>query len=175
APRSLVLTRSGRRCGVQIGRARLLPVSINGLLTARCTIPAGTFLVFPVTGQVLSAERPEGLLARVRRDFRAIEEARLTVDGRSVRPSGHVVTTPAFRVNLPSPNGFGIPPGPEWFLSKDYFAILSPPSLGAHTITTLGVIDPPDRAEFSLGMTYRITVRRAAGAGLTGRLDSAAP
>ncbi len=174
APRSLGLTRSGRRCGVQIGRARLLPVSFRGLLTARCTIPAGTFLIFPVTGYVDSGERPQGLLASVRRNFRAIEQARLTVDGRSVQP-GHVVTTPAFRVNLPSPNGIGIPPGPEWLLSKDYFAILSPPSLGTHTITTLGVFDPPDQPQFSLGVTYRITVRRAAGAGLTGRPGSAAP
>jgi hypothetical protein len=146
----------------------LLPVSFNGLLTTRCTIRAGTFLVLPITGCLASAERPAGLLAEVRTAFAAIERARLTVDGRVVRPSGHVVTTPAYRVNLPARNGLGVAPGPEWLLSRDYFAILSPPGIGIHTVTTLGVVDPPDQPRFSIGMTYRITVRAATGAGLTG-------
>lgn len=168
ASRSLALTRSGRRCGVQVGRVRMLPVSFNGLLTTRCTIRPGTFLVFPVTGYLGSAETRGGLLAEVRAAFAAIERARLTVDGHALRPPGHVVTTPAYRVDLPARNGLGIAPGPEWLLSRDYFAILRPLAVGTHTVTTLGVIDPPDAARFSIGMTYRIAVRPAAGPGLTG-------
>ena len=168
AKQSLAVTRSGRRCGVQVGRVRLLPVSFGGLLTAHCTIPAGTFLVFPVTGYLASAERPQALLAEVRAAFAAIVRARLTVDGRVVQPPGHVVTTPAYRVNLPARNGLGISAGPEWLLSRDYFAILSPLAVGTHTVRTLGVIDPPDQPRFSIGMTYRISVRATGPPDVTG-------
>jgi hypothetical protein len=168
APNSLALTRSGRRCGVQLGNVRLMPVSFGGRLTARCTIPAGTFLVVPVTGYLASGESRRGLLAEAREAFEAIERARLTVNGRTVEPPGHVVTTPAYRVNLPRRNGLGVAAGPEWLLSRDYFAILSPPAVGTHTVTTLGVVRPPGQARFSLGVTYRITVQTGAGPGLTG-------
>jgi hypothetical protein len=162
ARNSLVVSRRGRRCGVQVGNVRLLPVSIRPgrRLTVRCVIRPNTFLAFPVTGYVEGGERRTGLAAKVRAGFRAIQRAELTIDGRALARPGRVVTTPSYRVVLPSPNGFGVPPGPEWFRSRDYFAILSPPSPGRHVITTLGVVDPPgEDAEFSIGMRYRITVR----------------
>ncbi len=159
---SLALSRGGRRCGVQVGDVRLLPVSIRPgrRLTVRCTIRSNTFLAFPVTGYVEFGESRIGLGRRFRQGFRAIQRAQLTINGRALSKPGRVVTTPSYRVVLPSPNGFGVPPGPEWFRSRDYFAILSPPSPGKHVITSLGVVDPPgEQAEFSIGMRYRITVR----------------
>jgi hypothetical protein len=158
---SLFLSRGGRHCGVQVGNVRLLPASIRPgrRLTVRCTLRSNTFLVFPITGFVEFGESRGGL-AGVREGFRAIHRAQLTINGRTLSKPGRVVTTPSYRVVLPSPNGFGIPPGPEWFRSRDYFAILSPPSPGKHVITSLGVVDPPgEQAEFSIGMRYRITVR----------------
>jgi hypothetical protein len=158
---ALALSRGGRRCGVQVGDVRLLPVSIRPgrQLTVRCTIRSNTFLAFPVTGYVEFGESRIGL-APVRQGFRAIQRAQLTINGRALSKPGRVVTTPSYRVVLPSPNGFGVPPGPEWLRSRDYFAILSPPSPGKHVITSLGVVDPPgEQAEFSIGIRYRITVR----------------
>ena len=158
---SLVLSRGGRRCGVQVGNVRLLPASMRPgrRLTVRCTIRSNTFLAFPVTGIVEFGESRGGP-AGVREQFRAIQRAQLTINGRTLSKPGRVVTTPSYRVVLPSPNGFGIPPGPEWFRSRAYVAILSPPSPGKHVITSLGVVDPPgEQAEFSIGMRYRITVR----------------
>jgi len=158
--RALVTT-GPNRCGVQIGNARLLPASIEGRITARCTIPPGTFLVFPVTGYVAGGEQRDALAAEVRQGFRAIERAELTVDGQKLRKPGQLVTTPAYRVTLRRGNPLDVPPGRLWLQSRDYFAILSPPGPGRHVIETLGVVRPPGERRFELGMTYRLTVAAA--------------
>jgi hypothetical protein len=161
ARRSLLVNRDGRRCGVQIGRVRLLPASMKPgpRLNLRCSVRPGTFLVLPVTGFASNAESPEGLAAEVRQAFRGIRRAELRINGRKTGRPGHIVETPNYRVVLPARNGWGLPAGPEWFRSRDYWAILSPPGRGTHVITTLGVVDPPgDDPQFSIGIRYRITV-----------------
>jgi hypothetical protein len=152
-----LLTHGANRCGVQIGRARLLPASIGGRITARCRIRAGTYLVFPVTGDAEAGTDRGALRAMLREHFGAIKRAKLRVDGRRLRP-GHVITTPFYRVNLPANNLFDRPAGRVWVISRDYFAILSPLPRGRHTIKTLGVIAPPGEKPFSLQMIYRLRV-----------------
>ena len=158
---SLFVSRGGRRCGVQVGDVRLLPASIRpgSPITVRCVVRSRTSLVFPVTGTIAGGETPRRV-REVQRAFRVITRAELLINGQAPDQPGRIVTTPTYRVVLPSPNGLDVPPGPEWLRSRDYFAILSPLPRGKHVITTLGIVDPPgDAPEFPLGMRYELTAR----------------
>jgi hypothetical protein len=135
AATSLVAT-DGTRCGLQRGRVRLLPVSLLGGTTFRCTVPHGTLLAFPVAGYVSWGLSPRKLRNRVRIGFARIREVRLAVDGRRLQP-GHVIATPVFVVGLPVRNSLGAPPGPISMMSRDFFAILTPLTAGRHELTVL--------------------------------------
>lgn len=159
--RALFAVRGGRRCGVQVGKVRMLPASIRPgrRLTVRCVVRSGTFLVFPVTG-VLAGGETRRSVADVAEPFEAITRAELRINGQATDEPGHVITTPTHRVILPDPNGLDVPPGPEWLRTRDRFAILSPLDTGRHVVKTLGIVDPPGELEpFSSGMRYRITAR----------------
>jgi hypothetical protein len=161
SPNSLLATR-GDRCGFRWptfqGRAWLLPVSVNGVITVRCTIPAGVHLVFPVAGVADWGLPADRLRTSVRSFFRVITRASLSVDGRSLRP-GYIVTTPIYPVDLPPRNGLGEPAGSISLMSKDYFAVLSPLSRGTHVVETSADFEIPGEDPFTLGMTYVLTVR----------------
>jgi hypothetical protein len=155
--RNSLLALRGNRCGFAWSqRVWLLPVSINGLITANCRIPADKYLVFPIAGIFGWGEGPETLRQDVREGFKLISSAKLSVDGRSLRP-GFVTRTPAFVGEVPAGNAFGEPAGLLSMMFKSYFVVLSPLSKGEHTITTLGTFS--DDPSNPLGMTYRLTVR----------------
>ena len=159
--KALFAERGGRRCGVQVGKVRMLPASIRPgrRLTVRCVVRSGTFLVFPVTG-VLAGGETRRSVADVAEPFEAITRAELRINGQATDGPGHIITTPTHRVMLPEPNGLDVPPGPEWLRTRDRFAILSPLAAGRHVVKTLAIVDPPgERESFSIGMRYRITAR----------------
>lgn len=154
AETSLVAT-DGTRCGIQRGRARLLPVSLLGGTTFRCSIPRGSLLVFPVAGYVSWGYPPTKLRASVLAGFDRIRDLQLVLDGHGLTP-GHVLTTPVYVVGLPVRNSLGAPAGPISMMSKDAFAILSPLPPGRHTMEVRIRFDGAARAYTA---TYRLLVR----------------
>lgn len=154
---SLIAVR-GNKCGLQVGKAWLLPASIAPVnLTYSCTIPRGLHLVFPVAGYVEWGVGPEKLRQRVEAGFRGIKSIFLTFDGVSLSPP--IVRTPMFHVTVGYRNGLGVPAGTISMMSKDYFAILTPPRPGHHTIAVGGHFDLPGQGTFDLTSTFRLTVR----------------
>jgi hypothetical protein len=153
---SLIAVR-GDKCGLQVGKAWLLPVSIvPESLTFTCTIPRGLHLVFPVAGFVEWGFGPSKLRQKVEAGFQAIKTVFLTVDGVALSPP--VVRTPMFHVTVGYRNGLGVPAGTISMMSKDYFAILTPPQPGQHTIALGGHFEVPGQGVFDLTSTFRLTV-----------------
>ena len=165
SPTSLFAVRGGQ-CGLAFGKAWLLPVSLGGMISTRCRIPAGKLLIVPVagTGSVGGPQGPnreEDLRRRARRSLRDLGDVRLTVDGRSMRP-GYVAWTPLFIVDLPPHNLFGPPsaanpPGLANVVAVNYLAILSPLPRGRHVVTTSGTFRTPDGPRTD-AMTFQLRV-----------------
>lgn len=154
---SLIAVR-GNKCGLQIGKAWLLPVSITPTpLTFTCAIPRGLHLVFPVAGFVEWGFGPNKLRQKVNAGFKGIKSVNLSFDGDALSPP--VVSTPMFHVTVGYRNGLGVPAGTISMMSKDYFAILTPPAPGQHTIAVGGVFDVPGQGVFHLTSTFNLTVR----------------
>ena len=101
---------------------------------------------------------PKRLKALARANFSAITSPSITLDGRSLAP--HVIQTPFLhaRVRHHNAQDFGVPVGLVSFVSRDYFAILSPISAGLHTLTISAVYNSPEEA-FPVSATFRLNVR----------------
>lgn len=155
---SLIAVR-GNKCGLQVAKAWLLPVSVttSTSLTFTCAIPRGLHLVFPVAGVVWWGMGPNKLRQLVNRDFKAIKSVSLSFDGEALSPP--IASTPMFHVTVGYRNGLGVPAGTVSMMSKDYFAILTPPAPGRHTIVAGGVFDVPGQGIFELTSTFNLTVR----------------
>lgn len=133
---ALAATRNGQ-CGQKVGQAKAWLLSqpvVEGELTARCRIRAGTRLVVDVAGAIDVYGGPERLKAHVAAEFKSIGSPSLTLDGRSLTP--HVIQTPFIHAKVGRYNAqsYGLPPGLWSLISRDYFAILSPISRGWHTL-----------------------------------------
>lgn len=156
---SLLGTRDGQ-CGQKVGQVKawLLPISVNGGLTAQCRIKSGTRLVVDVAGVIHIYGGPKRLKTLVDADWPDVLSATLTLDGRAL--SSHVIQTPFIHARVPYFNAqdLGVPKTTVSFISRDYFAILSPISRGWHTLVASATYDTPDGLETD-SMTFRLNVR----------------
>ena len=156
---SLAMTRNGQ-CGQRVGqaKARLLPVPLFSGLSATCRIEPGTRLVVNPAGVINLYDGPKRLKALARAQFSGITSASITLDGRSLAP--HVIQTPFLhaRIRYHNAQEFGVPVGLVSFLSRDYFAILSPISAGLHTLTVSAVYTFPGGSD-PVSATFRLNVR----------------
>jgi len=156
---SLAADRNGQ-CGQRVGqvKARLLPISTGGALSATCRIQAGTRLVVDVAGAINIYGGPTRLRNLVRAGFSQIQSTSLTLDGWSLRP--HVIQTPFIHADVPYYNAkvLGVPKTTISLISRDYFAILSPISRGWHTLVVSGTYATPSGWETD-SITFHLNVR----------------
>jgi hypothetical protein len=158
---ALFASRNGQ-CGQKVGQAKawLLPFRYvtQGELTARCRIKPGTRLVADIAGAIGVYGGPERLKAQVEAGWPAIQSVSLTLDGRVLTP--HVIQTPFIHANLPHYNAqdLKLPQTTVSFISRDYFAILSPISRGRHVLRTSWTVDVGKGPE-TYSMTFRLNVR----------------
>ena len=153
------MTRNGQ-CGQKVGqvKARLLPFPEEDGLSASCRIEPGTRLVVNPAGSIAIYGGPKRLKAEARGAFPQIGSATITLDGRSLTP--HVIQTPFVHANVPYYNAqaLGVPRGLVSFISRDYFAILSPISAGLHTLTLSAVYNSPSGST-PTSVTFSLNVR----------------
>lgn len=150
---SLIAVR-GNKCGFAIGSVWLLPVSINPeILNISCTIPRGKRLALVVGGIFDIGKNEARLRATMASAWPMFVSSSLTVDGRPLRP-GYVLQTPLVHVRMPLRNSYDVPPGLTAYMTRERFAILSPPGPGRHLIST--------RATFTgfgtPGVDYHLTI-----------------
>jgi hypothetical protein len=145
---ALNMTRNGQ-CGQKVGqvKARLLPFPEADGLSAQCRIEPGTRLVVNPAGYIAIYGGPERLKAEATGNFPLIGSASITLDGRPLTP--HVIQTPFVHAKVPYFNAqeIGVPKGLVSFISRDYFAILSPISAGLHTLSLSAVYNLPSGAQ----------------------------
>ena len=156
---SLAMFRNGQ-CGQRVGqaKARLLPTPAFAGLSATCRIEPGTRLVVNPAGAIFIYDGPKRLKALARTEFAGIRSPSITLDGRALSP--HVIETPFLHARMRYYNAqeFGVPVGLVSFVSRDYFAILSPISAGWHTLTVSAVYTFPGGSD-PVSATWRLNVR----------------
>ena len=154
---SLLAIRNGT-CGQKVGQARawMLPVSADGSLSATCRVRPGTRLALSAGGIFSLYAGPEKLNSDIDHIWSDLVSASLWVDG--VRLSPHLLRTPFAHARMPYFNAqvFGVSKTLVSFVSRDYFALLSPPSPGWHTVVTSTTFRNPDQ---TFTMTIRLNVR----------------
>ena len=152
----------------QSGKVWFLTGTTGGSATRAVTIPVGTALFFPIVNffwvntpeygdPAWSPEQEAAVRELMAATVDTAQNVILEIDGRSVsnldrfRVSGAVGAC-----TLPDDNIFGIPfdPVPHDCVADGYWALLSPLSVGKHTIHFAGGF----ASGFSLDVTYDITV-----------------
>ena len=152
----------------QSGRVWFLTGTLGGAATRDVTIPAGTSLFFPIVnyfwvntpeyGDAPWSPDQEAFVRQLMADtVDTAQNMSLEVDGRPIpnlatlRVSGAVGAC-----TLPDDNIFEVPfePVPHDCVADGYWALLSPLSVGTHTIHFAGGFE----SGFSLDVTYHITV-----------------
>jgi len=141
-----------------------------GTVERSITIPAGTALyVALVNVDGSSLEEPpfhgdtaEEQLAIANGFADYITDLSFTVDGKEVENIGDFrVTSPQFSFTAPTPWIFGATGGSGTAVGVGYFVMLSPLSVGEHTIHYTGAFKFSDAPEDYIGvdMTYHVTVK----------------
>jgi len=165
-----ILDTTGEFCAnLQQGKVWFLAGSAGGEVTRSCTVPLGTFLLFPIInfvscGAPFAPETEE----EVRNDVSFVRDgaSRLmaTIDGIPVPDiqSRYFEESAIFEVTVPDNNLFGIPGGTLVAPCADagYYLMTHPLSPGPHTITFSGSLAGAPGGDFSLSVTYNITVSR---------------
>jgi hypothetical protein len=141
-----------------------------GTIERNVTIPAGTSLFIALINVDSSTlEEPPfygGTAAdqlAIANGFAAfITDLSFTVDGKTVDNIGDFrVTSPQFSFTAPSPWIFGATGGTGLATGVGYFVMLSPLSVGTHTIHYTGAFKFSEAPEdyISVDMTYNVTVK----------------
>jgi len=152
----------------QSGKVWFLTGTTGGSATRAATIPVGTALFFPIVNffwvntpeygdPAWSQEQEASVRDLMAATVDTAQDVILEIDGRpvpnldSLRVSGAVGAC-----TLPDDNIFGVPfdPVPHDCVADGYWALLSPLSVGNHTIHFAGGF----ASGFSLDVTYHITV-----------------
>ena len=152
----------------QSGKVWFLTGTLGGSATRAVTIPVGTSLFFPIVNYFWvntpeygdppwSPEQEASVRELMAATVDTAQNVSLEVDGQpvqnldSLRVSGAVGAC-----TVPDDNIFGIPfdPVPHDCVADGYWALLSPLSVGTHTIHFAGGF----ASGFSLDVTYHITV-----------------
>jgi len=153
----------------QAGNVWFLTGTTGGAATRTVTVPAGTFLFFPIINffwvntpeygdPEWSPEQEESVRAFLASHVDTAHDVQLQVDGRSVS------NVPALRISgavgsctIPDDNIFGAPfaSGPHACVADGYWALLQPLAKGSHTIHFSGGLAADG---FTLDVTYHVTV-----------------
>ena len=153
----------------QSGHVWFLAGTTGGSATRSVTVPAGTFLFFPIVNffwintpeygdPEWSPDQEAAARALLASHVDTAHDVQLQVDGRSVsdiaalRVSGDVGAC-----TIADDNIFGAPfaPGPHPCVADGYWALLQPLAKGSHTIRFSGGLTAGD---FTLDVTYHVTV-----------------
>jgi hypothetical protein len=171
APESALLDTTGASCSNrQTGSVWFLAGTIAGGAVARtCTIPADTFLFFPLANHVYGASLtdpdPQRTEAFARSQTTCIVGARLAadIDGVPVsNPAQYLTESPLFTVQLPPNNAYGITTSDAPALTLDptvdrgYYLFLTPLPPGRHTIHFSSA--PGSSCAAAQDVTYDLTV-----------------
>ena len=121
-----------------------------------CRIRPGTRLALSAGGIFTIYGGPKNLNGTINRYWPDLLSVGLWVDG--VRLTPHLMKTPFLHARVPYYNAqlFGVPKTLISFVSKDYFALLSPLSPGWHTVTTTTTFTNPNT---TYTMTLHLNVR----------------
>jgi hypothetical protein len=141
-----------------------------GTIERSITIPAGTSLfVTLVNVDASSLEEPpfhgeteaeQFEIANLFADF--ITDLSFSVDGKAINNiEDFRVTSPQFSFSAPTPWIFGVTGGSGTAVGVGYFVMLSPLSVGEHTIHYTGAFKFSDAPEdyIAVDMTYHVTVK----------------
>ena len=130
-------------------------------------VPAGKALLFPATNHdsLLDGLPPNATLDERRKAAEAIFEwivaTSASVDGVPIEDlTSYAAVSPAYNVELPANNIFGIPAGTYGpTFSAGYYVLLTPLSVGRHTVEfAFDFFWPPAGKVLSLNTTYDIDV-----------------
>jgi hypothetical protein len=133
----------------------------------RITVPAGKAILFPATNHdsLLDPLPPNATLDDRRKAaeqiFDWISFTAASVDGVPIKDlTSYAAVSPAYDVEVPANNIFGIPPGKYGpTFSAGYYILLRPLSVGHHTIEfSFDFFWPPAGKVLSLNTTYEIDV-----------------
>jgi hypothetical protein len=95
------------------------------------------------------------------------EDLLVTVDGAELNVTDdYRVQSPAFYADLPADNAFGWPAmvtGPN--VDDGYYVMLAPLTSGAHTVHIEGTLFPDTPDEFTIDVTYELTVQSGTPSG----------
>lgn len=155
---------TGENCDEgQSGSVWFLAGTSGSEVTRKCTVPAEKYIFFPIVNTVWIATDPgdtEEMGRAYNKDF--IDETTLLevkVDGVSLQKlKKNRADSPAFDVNLPENNLFGLPPGEYGpAVSDGFWVLLEPLNAGKHEIRIHGIVgDGVDK--FEVKVTYHLYV-----------------
>ena len=137
-------------------------INASGTAVRDCTVPAGKALFFPIINVECSTLEAapfhgddEAQLRSCAGGFR-FDQVFATIDNVVVKNlEPYLVESPLFSFTLPPNNVLGVNPGTGQSVSKGYYLMLPPLSVGQHVIHFGGSF--PD-FPFSLDITYTLTV-----------------
>ena len=132
----------GTHCAVKIvGNVALVWTNPFDPVPYTCSVPAGSMVVTPISAywcdsnlDGLSSE--EELLQCVNDYYLPVSDVQASLDGKELTDiDQYQVTIPATPYTLPEDNVYGLPPGTTGqFVLKGHFIIITPLSVGEHTI-----------------------------------------
>jgi len=146
-------TPDGTGCGYgQSGPVFFLPSSFvpDPATRFECVVPAGTAILMPVGGAACSTVEPPPFFGRDESELRAcaeghfaaIESVEATINGEAVPDlDQYEVASPAFTVNFPEGNFYGVEPGVAQMVAVDYAFIIAPPPTGEYEIVASMTVD----------------------------------
>jgi len=137
-------------------------INVSGTAVRECTVPAGKMLFFPIINTECSTLEPPPFHGDNEAELRAcannfnVANVFAVIDGVTVRNlDRYVAVSPMFTFTLPPNNVLGVPAGTGQSVSKGYYLMLAPLSVGEHTIRFGGTF--PD-FNFTLDITYHLTI-----------------
>lgn len=157
-----LLDETGARCAIgQQGQVWFLAGLISsGKVTRRCTVPAGTALLFPVANSFAcndpGAQVGEEELRDIASQIRSAHKLHARIDGVAVRDIDchYFEESEVFNVTLPADNIFGAPSGLyDPCVDAGYYLMVKPLPPGEHKIEFGAKLD-----DFKIRIKYLITV-----------------
>ncbi|MCX9083155.1 MAG: hypothetical protein OIN83_13285 [Candidatus Methanoperedens sp.] len=156
---------SGANCAEgQSGKVWYLAGTFGGPATRTCTIPSGKAIFFPIVNSVWVATEPgdtEEMGRQINKDF--IDKTTLLdvkVDGVPLQElKKYRAASPAFDVDLPENNVFGLGPGEyDPAVSDGFWIMLWPLSGGNHEIRIHGTVGKGAK-KFDVNVIYNLVVK----------------
>jgi hypothetical protein len=150
------------RCNIGSGDVIFLAGTTGGSATRSCTIGSTQSILVPLINFECSTiegngETPAELNKCTRNTVDQFSGLSLVIDGTPVSNLAKFrVGSPVFSFTAAAGNGFGIPAGTTRSVADGYWALISPLSVGIHTISFGGEYPP---GGFTTSATYILTVQ----------------